>query len=77
MLACDSKFSPETIKKLIDLGSDVNAQGDDGMTCLHKSIWVESKEIFKVLLENGADPEIEDEDGDTPRGLCEENSSFK
>ena len=77
MLACDSKFSPETIKKLIDLGLEVNAQGGDGMTCLHKSFWVESQEIFRVLLENGADPEIEDEDGDTPRGLCEDNKSFK
>ena len=25
MLACDSKFSPETVKKLIDLGLNVNA----------------------------------------------------
>ena len=36
-------LSVETIKQLFDLGCDVNAQNNDGMTCLHSSMWNENE----------------------------------
>ena len=60
MLSCDANFSKETVEALIDLGSDVNACGEDGMTALHKAYWVENADTFKLLLERGADPDLQD-----------------
>lgn len=64
MVAVDNNFSADTISKLIQMGCDVNAQTEDGMTCLHMSMWQENAEIFEVLLQNKADPSIEDESGE-------------
>ena len=44
---------------------------------LHKSYWVENADIFKLLLERGADPDIKDSDNDTGRSLAEGNKKFK
>ena len=77
MFAVDSNFSTKAIEKLIELGCDVNAQGEDGMTPLHKSIWCENKENFKKLLSKGADLDIKDEEGESCRDLVDDNPSFK
>ena len=77
MLACDSNFSAETVEALIELGSDVNACDEDGMTALHKSYWVENADNFKLLLERGADPDIKDTDNDTARKLVDGKKKFK
>ena len=77
MLACDSNFSAKTVEALIELGSDINACDEDGMTALHKSYWVENGDIFKLLLERGADPDIKDNDNDTGRKLAEGKKKFK
>ena len=58
MLAIDCSMSVETIGKLIDLGCQINAQADDGMTPLHKAYILENLETFKYLLSRGADPDI-------------------
>lgn len=71
MFAVDTSFSSETVLALIELGCDVNAAGEDGMTCLHKSYWCENSETFAVLLSKGADPDIKDGDDDTGRSLAE------
>ena len=76
MFAVDTSFSSKTILKLIELGCDVNAAGDDGMTCLHKSYWCENSETFSILLSKGADPDLEDGDKDTGRTLAEQNPEF-
>ena len=60
MFAVDNSFSSDTISELIQLGCDVNAQGEDGMTALHTSIWCDNKETFKLLLKNGADIYLKD-----------------
>ena len=77
MLAIDSSFSAKTVEALIELGSDVNACDEDGMTALHKSYWVENGDIFKLLLERGADPDLKDNDNDTGRNLAEGKKKFK
>ena len=58
------------MQKLIDLGCEVNAQDKDGMTALHKSYWLDNPDNFRLLLKNGADPEIEDNDEDSCNKLA-------
>ena len=65
-----------TVEKLIELGSKVNSQCDDGMTALHKSVWVESKEVFERLLSQGADPDIKDNEGESVRDLVQDIPDF-
>ena len=47
------------------------------MTALHQSFWNENKDIFKVLLQRGADADIKDEGGDSGRSLADDNKEFK
>lgn len=77
MFAVDSEFSDETVKALIDLGCDVNAQNEDGMTSLHLSAHLKRSKTFKILLERGANPSIEDVDGDTGHTLALEDKELK
>lgn len=41
------------------------------MTALHKAYYLENLETFKLLLKRGADPDLKDEQGDSPRELVE------
>ena len=65
MIAVENQFSVETIKKLITLGCDPNAQNNDGMTSLHMSLHTENKPVFEELLRHGSYPNIQDEDGES------------
>jgi len=47
------------------------------MTSLHKSIWCENKELFKLLLSKGADLDIIDEEGESSRDLADDSPQFK
>ena len=75
MIAVDNSFSLETISLLIDLGCDVNAKDTDGNTPLHTSALLENESVFKTLLSKGADVDIEDNDGQNVRSLCEEGNN--
>jgi len=70
MQAVDCNFSPETIRRLIELGCDVNAQNSDGMTSLHLSMWQDNSELFETLLKNHADTKIEDNEGESVQESC-------
>ena len=59
------------------MGSKVNSQCEDGMTALHKSVWIESKEVFEKLLSQGADPDIKDNDGESVRDLVKDMPDFR
>ena len=77
MVAVDNNFSAETLKKLIDLGCDVNSQNtQDEMTCLHSAFELGYHDIFKLLLEHGANPNLKAE-GESVIDLCQHNPSFK
>ncbi|WP_103071687.1 ankyrin repeat domain-containing protein [Aquimarina sediminis] len=54
----------ETVKKLIDLGSDVN-QKSDGMTPLMYAARYNRTEIMKMLIEKGANIKTKDSKGYT------------
>lgn len=51
----------ESARILIEHGTDVNAQGEDGDTPLHRAQW---GEMIKLLLAHGADPNIRNRFGD-------------
>lgn len=62
---------------MIELGSDVNASDESGMTCLHHSYWCENDKTFKLLLSKGANPDKEDDEGETGRSLAEDSPKFR
>ena len=51
--------------RLIRAGADVNAKDRRGETPLHYGAFSSYIEFVKLLLANGADPDIKDNDGDT------------
>ena len=63
----------EAVKEYLAAGTDVNAGGgldDNGepllWTPLHHAAWVGHKAIAELLIENGADVNVKEEDGRTP-----------
>jgi SH3/ankyrin repeat-containing protein len=76
MFACSWKFSDATVSELIKLGSEVNARDEDGMTSLHHSYWCDNESSFELLLSKGANPDQEDEEGDTVRSLAADKPVF-
>ncbi len=52
--------SPDTLRKLIAAGADVNTKNSNGETPLHMAV-NNSNEVIQILLEAGADPDISDE----------------
>ena len=60
MFAVQHNFSQATIKMLVELGSDLTATDEDGMTCLHHSVICndDSTDTFKLLVSMGANPDI-------------------
>ena len=62
----------EVVKKLIQAGGDVNEQeGEYGWTPLHRASLYGHVEVITALLAAGADKTIEDEDGDTPHDVAD------
>lgn len=50
--------TPETVKLLIDWGSNVNARAQYGWTPLLKAVLLSNHDIVEVLLTHGADPNL-------------------
>jgi ankyrin repeat protein len=60
-MACE-EGEVDVVQLLIDAKADVNAQNNDGRTPL---MWVKEGLLAKLLIENGADLEVEDDTGST------------
>jgi len=54
---------------LLENGADINAKGEDDDTPLHRAFMARTNigEIVKFLLSQGADPDLANRHGDTPR----------
>ena len=62
-LAVHGHCSKDTLQKIIDQGSDVNAFNRKGETALIRACYIAQTELVKILLKNGADPNISDASG--------------
>ena len=63
------KGADKTIKKLIDLGCDINIQDFQGMTPLHYSIITKRINIFNLLTQLDVNFNLENINGDLPLHL--------
>ena len=54
------------LREIINTAIDVNLQDDDGWTALHFAAQNFNEEIIKLLLDNGANPNLKDTYGNTP-----------
>lgn len=61
----DGEVIPKMAQRLIKAGAKVNAQDRRGKTPLHYHAGSSYIEVMQLLLANGADPHIKDNDGDT------------
>jgi hypothetical protein len=55
---------------LIEAGADVNKQCEHGRTALHMAAAWGHADVAQLLLENGADPMIADDEGMTPPNVA-------
>ena len=56
---------------LLDKGADVNARGPYGLTALMLAVKRKDEDAIKMLLEFGADPDLESEQGISARRIAE------
>ncbi len=62
----DRGGKPAQVKRLLDLGADVNFQDHKGKTALHRAARAGFLETITILLDQGASVEIEDLNRETP-----------
>ena len=73
----------ETMKLILHAGCDVNAVNTEGNTPLHLAVKYKPEpeeveiltEILLLLLDNGADPKLENKNGQTPLDSCESDEA--
>lgn len=62
-------------KELITSGQDVNAPDNDSWTPLHFAAQANCVEVIKLLIENGANIEAQEVNGNTPLWVATMNSN--
>ena len=73
MYASSGPFA-ETVELLLKKGAEVNVQGKlEGFTALMTAASEGQLDVVRILLAHGADPALEDEDGDTAKSFAEQN----
>ena len=55
------------LELLVSNGTDVNARANNGSTPLHDAMMFLPEECIKYLVGKGADPDIANDEGKTPR----------
>src|SRR5215813_8116925 len=55
----------EVVEVLLDLGADINAQNNNGMTALMEAILYNNVEVAKILIARGADVHLTNRHGST------------
>lgn len=53
----------------LECGDDINMVAEDGRTCIYDAIFNRNLEIVKILIENGADVNIKDNENFNIIGL--------
>src|SRR6478672_3201484 len=65
---CSLPVTTEKIRRLIELGADVNAIEKIGFTPLHFAAQEKKLEIAQLLVDHGANVNAQDKHGNTPLG---------
>ena len=73
MQAVDMQLPLHTLRSLVELGCDVNAQNSEGEAALHQAMICEFWDSFSELLKMGADPSIADKQGESVLSESEVN----
>lgn len=68
IMNCDEIVHPADviISEFLKNGLDINDKRKDGRTALYLSVQYQLKEIFVILLEHGADLDLQNVNGNTP-----------
>ena len=62
----DPNQMADVLRVLVDAGIEINHQNpNNGATVLHAIAWAGNEEGIRIYLENGADPNLRNLDGDT------------
>jgi len=56
----------EKLDELLGAKISIDVQDDDGKSILHRAVEDDYSYLVALLLEHGADPNIDDDNGDTP-----------
>ena len=68
---------PEAVRALVAAGAEVDARNDIGRTPLHQAANFRSAEVVESLLNAGADPTLEDNEGNRPVDLVGRNARIE
>ena len=63
---CAAEGDLDGVKRLLNLGEDVDGVDEDGNTALHFAAEVGSAEVTRLLLERSADANVGNDEGDRP-----------
>ena len=63
--------SVEAIKLMLELGADINASNDDGLTALHGAAYSGANDVIQFLVDKGANLLLKDKYGQTPLSRAE------
>ena len=69
----DDKARLEAVKLAVELGSDVNAANESGLTALHAAAFLGSDAVIKLLVEHGAAVDAKDKYGQTALSIAEKD----
>ena len=78
MIACGKKGAIDSVASLLKWGCDVNIKNNYGCSALMWALAADNFDIADLLLQNGADPFIESNRGETSLSIAcsKENSKF-
>ena len=65
---------PAMVEALVASGAEIDARNDLGRTPLHQAALYRGARVIEALLDAGADPMAEDNEGNRPADLAERNS---
>lgn len=67
----------DVVTSLVEAGADINARDELGRTALMVAVDETYSGIVKYLLEHGAEPNVLDNDGDSPLDVAKYSSLFR
>ena len=67
--------SREAVLLILEAGAPINAQQHKGWTALHEVVNKKDVELTRYFLAHGADPKVQNDEGQSPIGLAAEQGS--